>query len=504
LDAILDQSEQILETQQVALTRADHSRSGSVSSGVTSDSDDNHRMGAEVDSEGGGDIELESVDSDDETDPGLESLLSITFLQRRRVHRKRRRQPSSAGASSVRSGSTEEQSRPSSPPTHISALSNLDHHGDSTTPVDDPMPPMVEDPLHNLPALSSSSSTTSHPSPPKPPDISDNEDEAHLLGEVNARSHSPASSIGIALWPVASLDLPCSPKTVDLSVASSPPPSQPDNLDAEPPPEMPEYLRAFATAAVRWDPEAKIQTPFLLRGTLRPYQQAGLEWLVSLHNGNTNGILADEMGLGYVFRSQGSSLFFIDYSSRKTIQTISLLAHLACNRGIWGPHLIIVPTSVILNWEMEFKKFLPGFKVLAYHGTAPRRKEIRKGWTSKNLFNVCITSYQLAAKDASIFKRKPWYYMILDEAHMIKNFKSQRWNTLLAFRSFRRLLLTGTPLQNNLTELWALLQFMMSGSTFAGLSEFHEWFSSRYILDFFAVYLLTFLFRSIGESNRDG
>ncbi|KAL0570273.1 swr1 complex component [Marasmius crinis-equi] len=224
--------------------------------------------------------------------------------------------------------------------------------------------------------------------------------------------------------------------------------------------EIPEYLKPYSVAPVEWDPSTKITQPILLRGVLRPYQASGLEWLASLHTNNLNGILADEMGLG------------------KTIQTISLLAHLACDRGIWGPHLIIVPTSVLLNWEMEFKKFLPGFRILSYHGTTKRRKELRQGWSEKHHFNVCITSYTLASRDAHIFKRKPWYYMILDEAHMIKNFKSQRWNILLMFRSFRRLLLTGTPLQNNLTELWALLQFLMSGANFANLREFGEWFSN--------------------------
>ncbi|OAX42813.1 hypothetical protein K503DRAFT_732939 [Rhizopogon vinicolor AM-OR11-026] len=223
---------------------------------------------------------------------------------------------------------------------------------------------------------------------------------------------------------------------------------------------IPEYLKPYAVAPGDWSPEDKVKVPVLLRGVLRPYQQSGLEWLASLHSNNLNGILADEMGLG------------------KTIQTISLLAHLACDRGIWGPHLIIVPTSVLLNWEMEFKKFLPGFKILSYHGSTKRRKELRQGWYNKHHFNVCITSYTLASRDAHIFKRKAWYYMILDEAHMIKNFKSQRWNILLMFRSFRRLLLTGTPLQNNLTELWALLQFLMSGANFANLKEFGEWFSN--------------------------
>ncbi|OSC98421.1 hypothetical protein PYCCODRAFT_1439293 [Trametes coccinea BRFM310] len=230
--------------------------------------------------------------------------------------------------------------------------------------------------------------------------------------------------------------------------------------DVEQDSSIPYYLRPYAVAPVKWDPQAKVKPPLLLRGTLRPYQQAGLEWLVSIHSRNLNGILADEMGLG------------------KTIQTIALLAHLACDRGIWGPHLIIVPTSVLLNWEMEFKKFLPGFKVLSYHGNVKQRKELRQGWNNKYHFNVCVTSYALASRDAHVFKRKRWYYMILDEAHMIKNFKSQRWNTLLMFRSFRRLLLTGTPLQNNLTELWALLQFLMSGTDFADLKEFGEWFAN--------------------------
>lgn len=121
---------------------------------------------------------------------------------------------------------------------------------------------------------------------------------------------------------------------------------------------------------------------------------------------------------------------------------------------------------------------MPGFKVLSYHGNTKRRKELRQGWNNKYHFNVCVTSYTLASRDAHVFKRKPWYYMILDEAHMIKNFKSQRWNILLMFRSFRRLLLTGTPLQNNLTELWALLQFLMSGTNFANLKEFGDWFAN--------------------------
>ncbi|KAL9042439.1 MAG: hypothetical protein Q9214_003782, partial [Letrouitia sp. 1 TL-2023] len=138
----------------------------------------------------------------------------------------------------------------------------------------------------------------------------------------------------------------------------------------------------------------KTAVPSLLRGTLREYQHFGLDWLAGLYANNTNGILADEMGLG------------------KTIQTIALLAHLAVEHEVWGPHLIVVPTSVMLNWEMEFKKFLPGFKVLTYYGTQEERKQKRQGWiTDSDKWNVWITSYQLALKDDQVFKRREWHYM---------------------------------------------------------------------------------------------
>ncbi|KAK7517060.1 helicase swr1 [Phyllosticta citriasiana] len=206
-------------------------------------------------------------------------------------------------------------------------------------------------------------------------------------------------------------------------------------------------------------PSTKTPVPSLFRGKLRPYQHEGLDWLAGLYEGDTNGILADEMGLG------------------KTIQTIALLAHLAVEREVWGPHLVVVPTSVMLNWEMEFKKFCPGFKVLAYYGSIEERKRKRQGWMNDDMWNVVITSYQLILHDAAAFKKRSWHYLILDEAHNIKNFQTQRWQTLLNFKTHKRLLLTGTPLQNNLQELWSLLFFLMpSGDDgqggFAALSNF--------------------------------
>ena len=119
-----------------------------------------------------------------------------------------------------------------------------------------------------------------------------------------------------------------------------------------------------------------VSRPFILAPwvKLRVYQQIGLNWLVSTQTRRLNAILADEMGLG------------------KTLQTISLLSYLACYKGIWGPHLIIVPTSCIVNWEMELKRFAPGLKVLCYYGSAKRRKELRQGWTKVRLSSVSIYS----------------------------------------------------------------------------------------------------------------
>lgn len=159
--------------------------------------------------------------------------------------------------------------------------------------------------------------------------------------------------------------------------------------------------------------------PRLLRHALREYQHVGLHWLATMHARRLNGILADEMGLG------------------KTIQTIALLAHLALERHDWGPHLVVAPTSVVLNWEMEFKKWCPSFKILTYYGTIKERKLKRVGWTKANSFHVCITSYKLVVQDHQSFRRKKWKYLILDEAQNIKNFKSQRWQMLLNFQTER-------------------------------------------------------------------
>jgi len=205
----------------------------------------------------------------------------------------------------------------------------------------------------------------------------------------------------------------------------------------------------------------KVTTPvpvLLLRHPIREYQHVGLHWLAALHDKGFNGLLADEMGLG------------------KTIQTICLMAHLAISKEIWGPHLIIVPTSVQLNWEMEFKKWAPGLKILCYYGSQKERKQKRVGWQTEDAFHVCIVSYTVVLQDYRMFRKKQWYYMVLDEAQHIKNFRSQRWQALLHFNTERRLLLTGTPLQNDLMELWSLMHFLMP-DVFGSYSDFKAWFS---------------------------
>lgn len=208
-----------------------------------------------------------------------------------------------------------------------------------------------------------------------------------------------------------------------------------------------------------------VDQPKLLNCTLKEYQRKGLNWLANLYEQGINGILADEMGLG------------------KTVQSISVLAYLAENHDIWGPFLVVTPSSTLHNWQQEITKFVPDFNVLPYWGTAKDRKVLRKFWDRKNIiynrnspFHVVVTSYQLVVADAAYFQKMKWQYMILDEAQAIKSSQSSRWKSLLNLQCRNRLLLTGTPIQNNMQELWALLHFIMP-SLFDNHEEFSEWFS---------------------------
>nr|OQO20434.1 hypothetical protein B0A51_14666 [Rachicladosporium sp. CCFEE 5018] len=208
-----------------------------------------------------------------------------------------------------------------------------------------------------------------------------------------------------------------------------------------------------------------ITQPKLLNCQLKEYQLKGLNWLVNLYEQGINGILADEMGLG------------------KTVQSISVMAYLAEVHNIWGPFLVIAPASTLHNWQQEITRFVPNIKVLPYWGSAKDRKILRKFWDRKHItynrdspFHVLVTSYQLVVADTAYFQKVKWQYMILDEAQAIKSSSSSRWKALLGFHCRNRLLLTGTPIQNNMQELWALLHFIMP-SLFDSHDEFSEWFS---------------------------
>lgn len=211
--------------------------------------------------------------------------------------------------------------------------------------------------------------------------------------------------------------------------------------------------------------DVDIEQPKMLQAQLKEYQLKGLNWLVNLYEQGINGILADEMGLG------------------KTVQSISVMGYLAEKHGIWGPFLVVAPASTLHNWQQEITKFVPTLKVLPYWGTAADRKVLRKFWDRKHItytqdapFHVLVTSYQLVVSDVAYFQKMKWQYMILDEAQAIKSSQSSRWKSLLGFHCRNRLLLTGTPIQNNMQELWALLHFIMP-SLFDSHDEFSEWFS---------------------------
>ncbi|KAI8045964.1 hypothetical protein M5D96_002155 [Drosophila gunungcola] len=212
-------------------------------------------------------------------------------------------------------------------------------------------------------------------------------------------------------------------------------------------------------------PEMKdLPQPKMFKGTLKGYQIKGMTWLANIYDQGISGILADEMGLG------------------KTVQSIAFLCHVAEHYGVWGPFLVISPASTLHNWQQEMSRFVPDFKVVPYWGSPGERKILRQFWDQKHLhtrdasFHVVITSYQLVVSDYKYFNRIKWQYMVLDEAQAIKSAASQRWKLLLGFSCRNRLLLSGTPIQNSMAELWALLHFIMP-TLFDSHDEFNEWFS---------------------------
>uniref|UniRef100_A0A4W6FJ16 SWI/SNF related BAF chromatin remodeling complex subunit ATPase 2 n=1 Tax=Lates calcarifer TaxID=8187 RepID=A0A4W6FJ16_LATCA len=205
------------------------------------------------------------------------------------------------------------------------------------------------------------------------------------------------------------------------------------------------------------------QSSLLINGMLKQYQIQGLEWMVSLYNNNLNGILADEMGLG------------------KTIQTIALITYLMEHKRLNGPYLIIVPLSTLSNWVYELDKWAPSVVKIAYKGTPALRRglvpQLRSG-----KFNVLLTTYEYIIKDKHILAKIRWKYMIVDEGHRMKNHHCKLTQVLNThYVAPRRLLLTGTPLQNKLPELWALLNFLLP-TIFKSCSTFEQWFNAPFAM----------------------
>ncbi|CAH2068407.1 unnamed protein product, partial [Iphiclides podalirius] len=203
------------------------------------------------------------------------------------------------------------------------------------------------------------------------------------------------------------------------------------------------------------------QASILVNGKLKEYQIKGLEWLVSLFNNNLNGILADEMGLG------------------KTIQTIALVTYLMEKKKVNGPFLIIVPLSTLSNWVLEFEKWAPTVTVVSYKGSPQSRRLVQTQMRSTK-FNVLLTTYEYVIKDKGVLAKVQWKYMIIDEGHRMKNHHCKLTQVLNThYVAPHRLLLTGTPLQNKLPELWALLNFLLP-SIFKSCSTFEQWFNAPF------------------------
>ncbi|HEY6078248.1 MAG TPA: DEAD/DEAH box helicase, partial [Polyangiaceae bacterium] len=180
--------------------------------------------------------------------------------------------------------------------------------------------------------------------------------------------------------------------------------------------------------------------PIGLQATLRPYQEAGVEWLGQLIQHEAGGVLADDMGLG------------------KTLQTIAHLVREKESGRQDRPNLIVLPTSLIGNWQRELAKFAPALKVCVLHG--PKREQHRGEVAGAD---VVLTTYPLLVRDIESFENQPFYLVVLDEAQAIKNPRSLAARTVRQLAARHRLCLSGTPVENNLEELWSLFDFLMPG-----------------------------------------
>ncbi|GMM56279.1 putative ATPase [Maudiozyma humilis] len=220
---------------------------------------------------------------------------------------------------------------------------------------------------------------------------------------------------------------------------------------------------AETTVKDETDNDIANEQPSLLENcTLKPYQMEGLNWLITLYENGLNGILADEMGLG------------------KTLQSIALLAFIY-EMDTKGPFLIAAPLSTVDNWMAEFEKFAPSLPVLKYYhraGFAEREKLLKRFFKKTKGTGIVVTSYEIIMRDADYIMSLQWKFLIVDEGHRLKNINSKLIQELKRINTNNRLLLTGTPLQNNLAELWSLLNFILP-DIFSDFEMFNKWFDFK-------------------------
>lgn len=204
--------------------------------------------------------------------------------------------------------------------------------------------------------------------------------------------------------------------------------------------------------------DIRIPQPSVLKNCdMRDYQLQGMNWLITLYENGLNGILADEMGLG------------------KTLQSISLLLFLY-EQGIKGPFLITCPLSTCSNWMNELKRFTPDIPCLSYIGAKDDRKVLREQLFSRNKRPVIVvSSYEIVIRDRNFLEKIDWKFLVVDEGHRLKNSNCLLIKELKKLKTSNRLLLTGTPLQNNLDELWSLLNFILP-DIFHDIDLFQQWF----------------------------
>ncbi|CUA80809.1 DEAD/DEAH box helicase [Anoxybacillus suryakundensis] len=207
-----------------------------------------------------------------------------------------------------------------------------------------------------------------------------------------------------------------------------------------------ELNRSFATLVRKMKNIDHIQTvtvPTTFHGTLRPYQQRGVDWLIFLRQLGFGGCLADDMGLG------------------KTVQMLAYLAYVKENEKRNGPALLICPTSVIGNWQKECQQFVPSLRVYVHHGQARAKEEAF--FAAVNEADVVITSYSLAHLDFDDLSNIAWDVICLDEAQNIKNAQTKQARAIRKLKGRHKIALTGTPIENRLNELWSIFQFLNPG-----------------------------------------